>query len=582
MELVYSKVAKKITLFLLIFSLLIIQIISVSATEVNVVNSKNWDDVYSMLLYSSLKDEPAFFVNSESITSLTKQLPAKSEVNLYVSKDNPYIPNIRGQLISAGFTINSEKSLSNFNTELENTQSNFLLVSADNFRLTIPAAPFAKNNGYWVYIVNENNIGDITSRIQNANNVIALGNFRRDFEAQLAPYVDEKIANDNIYLDSQEIAKKMPSLSNVILADGSLIEAEFFTTKNPVLLSGYNKLIDDTFSFLTNNGVEAVVIVGNKLAVIGEQIREKSDKKIGVFVKFGQSVIGNNDKIYALPMFPMPEQVVDLTINRVIYSPKTKELVVYYENTGNTALYELSTITIKNGKDEELVSVADDEKIFLGAGEVLPVIYSADIPVEDLTNKSYAEFYTSYGKSASEFDSFLTMKDKYSPPYRSPIEVKDIDSDNAVLSLVGAAYYSGLKRVGVEVSNDWIDTIYVRVKVNDLIINGLQKDVVGEGSVEPGKTKKIYIPAELDEVDQEENKAFNLDVVYGSAKDSMFKHISSEVPFTVEAGGLQALTGMVIGVFGGDVNPMNIALFLILLVTIGGAFAYVKFRKKTF
>ncbi len=531
-------------ILIVLFSILIIPAL-VAAVDINIVNSENWDDVYSLMLYSGQNNEPAFFVNAETVASLTRQIPPKSNVMLYESDDNPYIPNLAGQLRSAGFTVDDVVELDNFNTELASKSSKYILVSEDNFRMTVTLAPFAKNNNYWVYIVNDQNLDVVVEQIQGADEVIAVGNFRRDFMDSLKPHITEVINNDNVYLDSQAIAQRMNDLSNVLLADGTLIESEFFTTDNAVLISGYNKLIDNTFEFLQNNDVQATVIVGNKLAVIGEQIRERSNKEISVFVKFGQSVVGSTEKIYALPMFPMPEAITNLNVNRVIYNPKSKELIVYFENLGNTGVYELSTITIKTGDEEELISVADKEKVYLGAGEVLPVIYSADIPIEELDNESFAEFYTSYGKSATEFDSFLTMADKYSPPFRSSIEVKELDTDDATMSFVSAAYYSGLKRVGVELSNDWIDKIYVRVKVNGVIINGLETDLTADGMILPGKTKVVYLPAELDEVDLEENDELDIDILYGSQEDLLLKHLAQIVPFEVKAGGLDAITGMV-------------------------------------
>ena len=68
-----NSLSKKRSIVLLLISLFIIlSISSVSAIEISVVNSENWADVYSVMLYSTLENEHAFFLNSESISGITR------------------------------------------------------------------------------------------------------------------------------------------------------------------------------------------------------------------------------------------------------------------------------------------------------------------------------------------------------------------------------------------------------------------------------------------------------------------------------------------------------------------------------
>ena len=97
--------------------------------------------------------------------------------------------------------------------------------------------------------------------------------------------------------------------------------------------------------------MQRVIIVGNRLAVVGEQIRSRSEKTITALVKFGQSGVSADGTVYALSFFPLPQATLGITINKAVYNPVTKELAVFYENIGNQALYALTTLVIK---DEDL------------------------------------------------------------------------------------------------------------------------------------------------------------------------------------------------------------------------------------
>ncbi|MBN1646093.1 hypothetical protein JW868_03590 [Candidatus Woesearchaeota archaeon] len=546
---------------------------SVSAMDVHAVNSKDWKDVYSVMLASKFDKNIGMFVNSESIASITRITPSNLNIVIYENEDNPMIRNMESQLESAGYTVTDTIRSDKFNLDLDPETGKYFVIDEGNFRISVSLAPYAVNNGYWVLIVNEDNVDDVINKISTADEVIAVGNIGRNILNQIEQYITRTINNNNVFRDSQDIAKMFPDMTNIILADGSLIENEFFNAGNPVLLTGPNKILDEMYEFIRANNVRSVTIVGNQLSVVGEIIRERSNKEISAFVKFGQSDVDNTGKVYALSMFPMPQIQLAFTIIKVEYNPLAKEIITYYNNLGNSELYQLTTLSVKNG-DEEIGAASDEEVVFVGAGELLPVTYPIDIPIDQIMDETIVEFFTSFGVSPTQLDAFLTSEGKYGPPFNLPLQVKEIQADTASIELVDAAYYKRLKRIGVSVQNNVDETgkgerVYYSVKLNGVIVNGLEEDFFRQDDLGSGMAKTTYIPVELDEMDMQENKEFQITIVYGTDEDFMVNQLRKTLPFRVEHGNF--LTGLVTGLTG---TGSIIGLIVVVVLAVVAIFVF--------
>lgn len=564
-----------ILLVAVILFTLFISFQSVSA-DVAVANSEDWVDIYSVLLSEAHEGRRAFFLNSDSITSLTKIIAKDQQVFVYES-DDPYINNLHRQLSSVGYDASLEMSSDSLNVDLDPQTGKYYVISKDNPRISISLASLAVKENAWVFIVDDDNVADVVARLSTASEVIGFGNFKRSLLDQLEPYFDEYVNNNDIFKDSQEIAKMYGIDQNLILADGAFLETEFFASKNPVMLSGHNKILDQTYEFLDENNVKAVVIVGNELAVVGEQIREKSDKTISVFVKFGQSDTSNSGKVYALTMFPLPKPRLALTVSQALYDSKSKQLVATYENLGNSGIYQLTTLSVKDEDGNELGETANSEAVYIAAGEKLPIIFeNIDLPVDKIEG-SVVEFYTSFGLYPSELDSFLTMKNKHGPPFSIPLSLANIEDDPSELEIVDAAYYKGLKRVGVTIANKGDTEVFYNLKINRLIVTGLEQDFFKADSVKPMEEKVTYIPVELDKIDLEENTEFSIVLNYGQDKDLLIKNLNVKHPFNIKSGGM--LTGLVAGVTG-DGSPVPLIIVVVLIILAVVIYMVVKKKNK--
>lgn len=525
-------------------------------------NSQDWSDSYSIALRASLNGDRAFFLNSDAVSSLTKIISKTEPVRVYESSSEPFIKNLHKQLSSVGYDAVLTAQSNDFNIDLDPKTGSYYVISYDNPRISLSLASLAVKTNSWVFIVTEDNVGDVLASLKSAKSVVGVGNFKRDILNQLEPYFTDRINNNDVFKDSQDLAKEFGPTSDIVLADGQFLEMEFFQTKNPVLLSGHNKILDDTYDFLVDQHIKSVVIVGNELAVVGEQIRSRSNKEINVFVKFGQSDTTNSGKVYALTMYPLPKPKLALTVQQAIYDQKTKELVATFKNLGNAGVYELTTVSVKND-GAELATAADQNVVYIGAGELLPVRFPMIIPPAAITEDTTVEFYTSFGLSPTGLDSFLTMENRYGPPFSLPLTLLELEDDGSDLTLENVAYYKGVKRVGLSIYNNGSETTYYSAKVNNLIVNGLEKNLYKEDSILPGQTKITYIPVELDSVDIQENNEFDVFITYGTDANFQLKTINAKYPFKLESG--SALTGFVTGSAG---KATGVGLVVVIIVII--------------
>jgi len=520
------------------FSLIVLLVVfsSFVSAETYVANSKDWSDVYSVMLLASFDDKIGTFTNTESLGMITRTINPEIPVVVYESKV-PYVPHLESQMKTTGFNVKDSVISNDFSLDLDPETGKYILVSKDNFRISISLAPLAKKTNAWVLIVTPENSAEIAKRIKGANDVLAVGDFRRDVLEKIQPYFKEWINNNNVYKDSQDIAKKLGGLDNIIIGDGNFLESEFFSTSNPVLLSGKNKILDETFNFLIDEKVKSIVIVGNELGVVGETIRSKSEKSIAVFVKFGQSDIKNSGQVYSLSYYSLPKPEIELTIKDVVYDSVKKELIAYFENTGNSGMYFLNTLTVNNG-EEELSSVSDESVQFLGEGEILPITYSVNIPTQRISNETVVQFYTSFGLTPTELDTFLTMEDKYGPPFSLQLKLGELKDDSSNISISDITYFKQYKRLGITIVNNEETSAYYAIKIPQLLVNGIETDLFKEDSVAGMSTKTTYIPVVLDDIDLQENTPVTVNVQYGSTEGLLIKPLSEKLELGVKSGSL--------------------------------------------
>jgi hypothetical protein len=531
-----------VLIFMVIFSL---SLVSVNA-DLDIVNSRDWADVYSVMLHSSFKSQQTTFLNTESLGVLTKFFNSRTPLQIYES-NNPYIRNLGAQLTATGYNVKNEYNSKDFSIELDIQSGNYIVISQDNPRVSIPVIPLAQKTNSWVLIVSPDNLDQVEDKLKNSLNVIAVGNFPRDVLEKIEPHFDERINTNDIFQDSQAIALKIGDMDNVLLVDGNFIENEFFTSRVPIILSGTNRVLKGTLDFMIENNVKSIIIVGNELAVVGEQIRSGSNKKISVFIKFGQSDVEGTGKVYSLTYFPFPSDVLSLTITEAIYDFENKQLAVYFKNLGTTGLFFLNTLSVENRDETKLGSVTDSDVRYLGSNEVLPVIYDLDLPLNEINNETIVKFYTSFGITPTGLDNFLTMDNKYGPPFTLKLDLGELAQDDSEIEVISLVYYKSYNRLGVKVNNLKENPVFYRIKIPSIIVNGVEQNFDKQDSVEGLSEKITYLNVKLDSIDIIENSKVDLVVQYGESEEILLKTLPTTFELGVK-GGIPIVLIVIVGI----------------------------------
>ncbi len=515
--------------------------------DVMVVNSRDWADVYAAMLYASYNKLNIFYPTSTNPASLFNILP-KDNILLYTVTGKELVPNLEAQLRARGYNVKAKVELRNAQLELiPSFVERFYVIERDQPELSVVVAPLAILKKAWVFVVDDENIDSVAERLKGAREVVLVGSFKRSIYEKLKPYASKEINDPSKFKLAIKIAEeflKEKKVKSVLVTDALGLEPEFFKANVPVLLVGRNLLPDEVYDFLIRNDIESVTLVGMHLTYVGEQIRSRSNKKIKVIVKFGVATPRVSGTIYALSFFPLPKAEPKLELSWVKLDPKSFTLYIAFKNPGDIGVYELSSFSIIDEEGNELASGGDKEPVFIGAGEELVRSYKLN-PI-DVTKKLYLQLYTSFGSSAEALEKFLTPKDKFSPPLVVEIK-KEAVPDNAQLEVLGIKYYPNYKRIGVKLKNIGSTNAVAVVKLINIKVGGIRKSLSSEKvELKPDEEKEVFIPAELDEIDLQENNKVLVEVDYGEV--SLIKSLSKSLELEVSKISLNLDVKLVIGV----------------------------------
>lgn len=568
---------RKILLYLMLATFLLTPI---SLSKVVVINSQDWTDVYSGIMYADYNDLPSTFLNSESPDSVLKTIKQNEEIMLIESSTKPYIPGFENLLIAQGYEVETrETDRMNLDPEFldELNLDKYILVEESYPYNAIIVAPYAELTNSWVFIVNDENVGEVTSRITNAENVLAVGMFKNSIKDPLEPYITETISTESKFGDSIEIANKFIEkrpTKQVLITDARRIETELISGSNgasPVLLVGPNLLPEETTSFLKENNIKTAVITGNQLSVVGESIRTATNRETVVFIKFGVgSASGTETEFSALTMFDLPSYTAKLTTQNAFYSPSQQKLFIKFNNLGDIGVFEFTSFTIK-ASDEQIAKGTDEEPKFIGGGETHTAQFDVAIPSERLSEELEITLYTSYGENPNSLENYITETGKYGPPLTIKLEIEEIE-DNADVELVALNYYKNSKKFGIQVKNNG-PKAFVDAELPEVEINGIEQTINYESQKElaPGEETELLIPAQLTELEVRNLNKQKVRVYYGEDSELLINRIEQEMDVTLQED-TSGLTGLITGMG-------NYGIGIVVLVILIIAFLFWKKKK---
>ena len=218
-----------------------------------VINSRDWQDVYSGSIYANLANKNLHFIVDENQgLNLANVFLSKQEKDILLieSENNPFVFGLKNILENNGFNVeltNSHNSrmlsLELFEKlSLEKEINKFIIIDGDLGYSAVSVAPYSGLMDAYVMFVDKKNVEEAVSFIsKNADSILLYGHLDPEVEMAFEQFSPEIIDSGNRYLDNIVIAEKFLELKptkQVILTDGNYLELGLFSKDFPIVLVG--------------------------------------------------------------------------------------------------------------------------------------------------------------------------------------------------------------------------------------------------------------------------------------------------------------------------------------------------------
>jgi hypothetical protein len=527
-------------IFLFALLLMLFLVPQTLAIDRVIVNSQDWHDVFSGMLYGSLQGVPSNFLVSQKHGSILLYSISSDEDDLLVvsSRQQPYFVGYEPFLQGRGYSNAEEVITRNANLDLAERLegiSRFIIIDPVYGYNAISAAPYAVVSQSYILFADRRNIDEIVDFLDTsgATDILLFGQLDREVKEALAQYNPEIVNEGDRFANNVAMVDRYLEINptrQAILTNGEFIESGMMNGEDPVVYIGRANVPETVREYITNSDIEVGILIGNEL--IGAATTVRRTLGISVFVKFAQGSRvpqGAIAQVEDLDRFPMPLYDVLLEITSVVYNKATRSLEVTYRNPTDLALFFRSTsIQIDDGG--VLKQAADNTPIFLDKGATKTVVYAGDLEGNPLLLEGtnlIARIFTIFGESPTTLDRSLEAEFR--------IEQVEIN-DEAQVNITGLYYDKGKQQFMVTIENTGDVDAYVQPEIVNLLINDEFVTVAADRPylVPAGGKVKIPIPIEMIEEDFLENPQIRVRAYYGEREIALTK--VTEKSFALEFG----------------------------------------------
>lgn len=527
-------------IFLLILVLLFSS--SVYAEDFVVVNSNDWETVYLGQIYANIKGlDSKFVLDFQQGIELLKLIPSEVDSVLLI-ETSPIISNMDSRLKDKGFEIEKlSGDVSEVNLELlEKSELNSLILLDGSFgHNAISVGGYAVASKKMPVFVDRKNLPVLTG--YEAMSYAGLDSSTRE---QYESIILESINEGDKFSNNLEILKKHLELAErkqILLTDGSIIEAELLKGADPVLLVGNTNVPEDIIQAIKDSGVSVWVAVGTD--VVGNARIIKEETGLSIFIKFAQ---GRNEQQFPLDTFPIPTFDYMLDITDVSYNKATQKIEITFENSGDNFLVFKGDYDVLQ-EDSVTNSFGDEKGIFIPEKSSLTLEYNSD-------QGSLLSYNVLLGEDEKALEYLL----------QGTATMKEIDFvDNSEIIIDKVVYDNSIKRFKVYVSNVGVEKAYYRAEINLNIDEDLETFSSEEVAVLAGEQSMIKVRAVLEPIDIEDNPEIDVEAKYGAREGILIKSTMVSIPLVVKG-----------------FNWLYLVVLLIVIVLIAVVFIFAK-KKKT-
>ncbi|HII72108.1 TPA: zinc ribbon domain-containing protein [Candidatus Woesearchaeota archaeon] len=527
-----KKTYKKL-LITAIFALFLI--VPFASADIILVNSKDWRDVYSAMLYGGFQSTKAKFLVSDKHGPLILNSLDKTEpLEVHSSQRQPYVVGYKSVIEGAGFASVSEEKHDSMNLELaEELDVKKWVVLDDAYGYNaIAVAPYAALTKSYVLFANSRNIDEVVDLLdeKGVDELIIYGVVEREVRDALDQYDPEIINQDgDRFANNVEIVKKYREVypqKQVVMTNGEFIESEIMSGAEPVLFIGRENVPDKIKEYIQSTDIEVGVLIGNELVGTATVVRRQVG--ISTFVKFAQgarAAAGAISLVEGLDRFPVPAVALGLEIISVKYNKLTGMIEITFRNNADIATYFKGTYTLKVG-DQEFV-FGDENPVFIGKNDILTMTYKVE-GLEPDGGEMTLKAYVIYGeaKNALEFviDQTFTV---------STVEV----GDEAQVTITKLVYDKEADKFLVYLENIGEVDAYVDAELVDLMIMGSKETISSEDVLflKKGVEDFLVIEAELSDQDLEDNPTVHVRAHYGEREDGLIKLLEGDFEIVIKS-----------------------------------------------
>jgi len=509
--------------------------------DIIVVNSEDWIDVYSGIMYANLIGKPFNFITSREHSTRLPSLIGSKNVYLIESEKLPFVMGYKDTLEGRGFSVEEKISESGKNLNLELARdldiNNFVIIDDTYGYNAISVCPYAVVSKSYVLFADRENIDDIYDFLKNKRvKVLIYGYLGEGVMEKLEEFEPEVIDYGDKFDNNIEMVKKYRKIrpvDQVTLTTGDFMELGLMRGAEPILFIGKDSVPEQVVDYVKSSGIKVGVLIGNELIRSAQSL--KANTGISVFLKFGQGsgAGAGSAAVRGLDLLYLPSYPLNVTVRDIAFNILTNELEIIYKNEVDTFSYFKPSINVY--VDDELVqTVGEKEPVLIDAKEESGSTYHIDLSEYDLgASKLKADVFLRYGESKKSME--RTLEEELDI---NMVEIEDLSD----IEIVGLSYDKDKNLLTLEIKNKG-SSCYVKPTLT-LTINGDKTTVGGKDTypINEKVTKDIIFDVELSDEDLRVNENVRVEILYGERENFLINNIGQDMALKVkEKGDLSSL-----------------------------------------
>jgi hypothetical protein len=515
-----------------------------------VVNSADWVDVYSAIMYANHEGIPYHFVISEAHGQVLPQYMDKTlDIHLIKSNNVPYLSGYKTTLEKEGYTVTDETGSSGgrkLNLELagEVDINKFIVVDDIYGYNAISAASYAVRSKSWVLFADRDNIDDIYTFLssRNVESVLIYGRVDKAVKEQLSGFNPEIINEGNRFDDNLAIVAKYMEIApagGVILTNGDFIESTIMSGESPVIFIGTDTVPPQVVDYVKNSTIRSGTVIGNDLTNSAKRLKDATN--ISMFIKFGQGrqTSEGMSLVEELDRFYLPGYKLTLDAVSARYNEATKQLEIIYRNDARIGEFVKASIGIFVG-EERIATVGDDEARYIEAESESGRAYDADLTDYARKSNIRAEVSAVFGEDSGSLNLLFTKS--------MNVSIVSL-TDNSAMDVYDPVYDKGTQRIKLTLENTGNVPGYASPSVV-MLIDG-EKETIRLGNAMPlakGEKKEASLRVELTDPDLADNPEVQVRIDYGEQSSLLINNKVKVLPLNVNSGiptGLIAIAALI-------------------------------------